>query len=211
MRPEEQHRVAAEKRGENSRPVHALWRWGLRREGQTDSPSLTLWGPEGGAAAQARMILPAVQGSACRWRAVAALAPSFQCALRPSPTSECKMRIAFVDLARAQEVHRHCKKGDLQQRTQIYHSVPRSACDPSLPLRRTSSAPSPWSSPPPLPPHPAAPCSPSRRGAGACGELELACTGGGGRGALGGGRAARRRVRGPRAPAIARGPARARA
>ena len=72
MRPEEQHRVAAEKRGENSRPVHALWRWGLRREGQTDSPSLTLWGPEGGAAAQARMILPAVQGNACNTAAAGA-------------------------------------------------------------------------------------------------------------------------------------------
>ena len=85
----------------------------------------------------------------------ARLSPACSGLLRLTPTSECKMRIAFVDLARAQEVHRHCKKGDLQQRTQIYHSVPRSACDPSLPLRRTSSAPSPWSSPPPLPPHPA--------------------------------------------------------
>ena len=92
MRPEEQHRVAAEKRGENSRPVHALWRWGLRREGQTGSPSLTLWGPRGrhsctgthdspGRARKRMQHCSSRSRASQGCRAVVALAPGFQCAL----------------------------------------------------------------------------------------------------------------------------------
>ena len=59
-----------------------------------------------------------------------------------------------MGMPRLQELHRGCKITYLQQRTQkkISLSIPHSPPVLPSPLRRTSSAPYPWSSPPPTPP-----------------------------------------------------------